>query len=128
MFNINFMLLFIYLTFYMSFYNVCLAIYVECVAMYYTSVQLCHIASYLSSYITSLSETIHIHLCDTHTPQTAVHDTLFVDCYILNMKLCYCVLVLEKLFSSFQLNVHHVAESCTVKPLFYGHLAAIQVS
>ena len=29
------------------------------------------------------------------------------------------------LFSSFQLNVHHVAESCTVKPLYYGHLVAI---
>ena len=67
-------------------------------AIYYTSVQPCHIAiaSYLSSYITSLSEIIHIHSYDTHTPQTAVHDTLFVDCYILNMKLCYCVLLLEK--------------------------------
>ena len=35
------------------------------------------------------------------------------------------MLLLEKLLSSFQLNVHHVAESCTVKPLYYRQLAAI---
>ena len=31
----------------------------------------------------------------------------------------------KNLFSSFQLNIHHVAESCTVKPLYYEQLAVI---
>ena len=31
----------------------------------------------------------------------------------------------REFFSSVQLNVHHIAESCTVEPLYDGHLGAI---
>ena len=50
-------------------------------------------------HIASLSETIHIHSCDTQTPQTAVHDNLLTVTYEIVL---LCVILLEK-----TINSHH---------------------
>ena len=58
------------------------------------------------------------HSCDIHS----IHIQLWtIFCWLLLLKLCFCV-HWRKPFSSVQLNAHHVAESCTVEPLYYGHL------
>ena len=51
------------------------------------------------------------HSFDTQYPHTAVYNILG----LLHLKLCYCVLPMEKatVLSSVQLNVHHVAENIT---------------
>ena len=76
---------------------------------------------YITSYpifiaITLLSCRDHAysyHSSDTQYPHTAVDDILLT----VTLEIVFLCPLERKLFSSMQLNVHHVAESCTVEPL-----------
>ena len=46
-----------------------------------------------------------------------------VDCYTLSCVAVCCYW--RKLFSSSQLNIHDVAESCAVEPMYYGRIGTI---
>ena len=60
------------------------------------------------------------HSCDTQYPHTLIHDILL----IVHLKLCYCELLLES-YASIQLNIHYVAETCAVVPVYFGRLEAV---
>ena len=60
---------------------------------------------------------------DTWYPRMYNYACYFVDYYILS---CSTESFYQnKLFSSVQLNIHNVTETCAVVPVYYGHLEAI---
>ena len=83
---------------------------------------ICYINSYLYCILTQ--EAIHISFM-WYTASTYSCAWYFVDCHTWS-----CVAVCfywRKLFSSFQLNINYVAESCTVETMFCEHIWTIHM-